>query len=110
MKPYVFQVTDYGRNWKSLTTPDLSGYALSILQDSEDPALLFLGTEFGLFVSLDAGGDCCAQGGEVKVWQLGSIESLFELGPEVTSDRARIGWTLVLPSRWRAAVDDGLAV
>jgi photosystem II stability/assembly factor-like uncharacterized protein len=55
MNPYVFRVTDYGRKWTSLASGDLSGYALSILQDHEDPDLLFLGTEFGLFVSVDGG-------------------------------------------------------
>jgi photosystem II stability/assembly factor-like uncharacterized protein len=55
MRPYVYRVEDYGKDWHSLVTEDLSGYALSVLQDHEDPDLLFLGTEFGLFVSLDAG-------------------------------------------------------
>jgi len=57
MKPYVFRVDDYGRGWRSLATDDLSGYALSILQDHVDPGLLFLGTEFGLFVSSNGGAD-----------------------------------------------------
>ncbi|MDZ4730023.1 MAG: hypothetical protein SH820_08795 [Xanthomonadales bacterium] len=46
---------NYGANWTSLITEDVKGYALSVLQDHEDPNLLFLGTEFGLFVSTDAG-------------------------------------------------------
>jgi len=53
--PYVFRVTDYGNRWESLATPDIRGYCLTIEQDPVDPNLLFLGTEFGLFVSLDAG-------------------------------------------------------
>ena len=57
MQPYVFRVTNYGRNWENLATEDLSGYALSVLQDHEDPDLLFLGTEFGLYVSTNAGSD-----------------------------------------------------
>lgn len=55
MQPYVFRVTDYGRNWDKLATDGLSGYALSILQDHRDPELLFLGTEFGLFISTNGG-------------------------------------------------------
>jgi len=57
MSTYAYRVDSFGRNWTSLTTDDTSGYALSILQDHEDPALLFLGTEFGLFVSTDGGGE-----------------------------------------------------
>ncbi|MFZ2492811.1 MAG: hypothetical protein WA208_15120 [Thermoanaerobaculia bacterium] len=53
--PYVYRTTDYGKSWVSLATKDLSGYALAIEQDPVDPNLLFLGSEFGLFVSVDAG-------------------------------------------------------
>lgn len=59
MRPHVYRVDDYGASWTSLVTADISaktsGYALSVLQDHVDPNLLFLGTEFGLFVSTDAG-------------------------------------------------------
>jgi photosystem II stability/assembly factor-like uncharacterized protein len=55
--PYVYKTTDYGRTWTSLATRDLRGYALSIVQDPVDPDLLFLGTELGLWASLDGGKD-----------------------------------------------------
>jgi photosystem II stability/assembly factor-like uncharacterized protein len=57
MQPYLFRASDYGRDWDSLATDAISGYALSVLQDPVDPELLFLGTEFGLFVSTDGGRD-----------------------------------------------------
>jgi photosystem II stability/assembly factor-like uncharacterized protein len=53
--PYLFRVDDYGKRWTSLATDDIDGYALVLLQDPVDPDLLFLGTEFGLYVSFDAG-------------------------------------------------------
>ncbi|MGA7616566.1 MAG: hypothetical protein WBX15_15445 [Thermoanaerobaculia bacterium] len=53
--PYVYQTTDFGRSWKSLVTPDIRGYALTLVQDPGDPNLLFLGTEFGLWFSNDGG-------------------------------------------------------
>lgn len=55
MSPWLFRVDDYGRRWTRLGPEGLSGYALSILQDPVDPDLLFAGTEFGLFLSLDGG-------------------------------------------------------
>ncbi|MEO0881943.1 MAG: hypothetical protein AAFY34_04345 [Pseudomonadota bacterium] len=55
MGTYVYRVSNYGRTWTSIATDDITGYAASILQDSEDPNLLFLGTEFGLHVSLNGG-------------------------------------------------------
>jgi photosystem II stability/assembly factor-like uncharacterized protein len=53
--PYVYKTTDYGKTWTSLATKNLWGYALSIVQDPVDKDLLFLGTEFGLWVSQDGG-------------------------------------------------------
>jgi len=53
--PYVYRTTDYGRTWTSLVTKDVQGYAHAIEQDPIDPNLLFLGTEFGLWTSLDGG-------------------------------------------------------
>ncbi|HYU35010.1 MAG TPA: hypothetical protein VEW48_22900 [Thermoanaerobaculia bacterium] len=55
LNPYVYKTTDYGRTWTSLATKNLRGYALKVVQDPKDPDLLFLGTEFGLWVSLDGG-------------------------------------------------------
>ncbi|HVT59592.1 MAG TPA: hypothetical protein VHR45_14465 [Thermoanaerobaculia bacterium] len=53
--PYVYRTDDYGKSWKSLATPNLRGWALAIEQDPVDRDLLFLGTEFGLYFSNDAG-------------------------------------------------------
>jgi photosystem II stability/assembly factor-like uncharacterized protein len=53
--PYVYRTDDYGKTWKSLSTKDLRGYTLAIEEDPVDRDLLFLGTEFGLWVSVDAG-------------------------------------------------------
>ncbi|HYN23307.1 MAG TPA: hypothetical protein VE078_20280, partial [Thermoanaerobaculia bacterium] len=55
MKTYVYRTDDWGKTWKSLATKDTQGYALNVEQDPVDPDLLFLGTDFGLWVSLDGG-------------------------------------------------------
>ncbi len=55
MNTYLFKVENYGQRWTSLSTAEISGYALSVLQDVKDPDLLFAGTEFGLYVSSDGG-------------------------------------------------------
>jgi photosystem II stability/assembly factor-like uncharacterized protein len=57
MNTYVYRVDNYGERWTALQSDDVDGYALSVLQDPVDPDLLFLGTEFGLYVSLNAGDD-----------------------------------------------------
>lgn len=55
-KPYVLKTTNKGKSWKSISN-DLPewGSAHSIAEDHVDPNLLFVGTEFGLFVSQDGG-------------------------------------------------------
>jgi photosystem II stability/assembly factor-like uncharacterized protein len=55
MKPWVFRTTDFGRTWTPLATGDLTGFAHVVKEDLVDPKLLFVGTESGLFVSVDGG-------------------------------------------------------
>lgn len=54
---YVFVTHDYGKTWKSLATPEIDGFAHVIEEDTVNKDLLFLGTEFGLFVSFNGGGN-----------------------------------------------------
>jgi photosystem II stability/assembly factor-like uncharacterized protein len=53
--PYVYRTDDFGRTWRSIGGSNISGYALVVRQDPVEPNLLFLGTEFGLYFSPDAG-------------------------------------------------------
>ncbi|HEX6898442.1 MAG TPA: hypothetical protein VF789_01965 [Thermoanaerobaculia bacterium] len=53
---YAYRTDDWGKTWKSLVTRDLRGYAHILEQDPVQKNLLFLGTEFGLWFSLDGGG------------------------------------------------------
>jgi photosystem II stability/assembly factor-like uncharacterized protein len=55
LKTYVYRTDDWGKTWKSLATADLRGFAHVIEQDPGDKDLLFLGTEFGLWISNDGG-------------------------------------------------------
>lgn len=53
--PYVYKTTDFGKSWKSLASSEIKSYCYKILEDLVKPDLLFLGTEFGLYISLDGG-------------------------------------------------------
>ena len=57
IKPYLFKTEDYGATWKQLDTAasGVRGYAHVIKEDTVNPKLLFLGTEFGLWISNDGG-------------------------------------------------------
>ncbi len=52
---YVYETENFGKKWESLATDGVWGYALAIEQDPVKEDLLFLGTEFGLYVSLNGG-------------------------------------------------------
>lgn len=55
--PYVYRTRDYGATWERLAGEgDIWGYALSIAQDPNEREMLWVGTEFGLFVTPDGGG------------------------------------------------------
>lgn len=60
-KPYAFRTRDFGATWESVATVAQVGennYTLCIVQDPIEPKLLFLGTENGMWVSID----------EAKTW------------------------------------------
>jgi photosystem II stability/assembly factor-like uncharacterized protein len=57
MTPYVYYTPDLGKTWKSLANKSLSGFCHVIKQDPVNPELIFLGTEWGLFISLDKGNE-----------------------------------------------------
>lgn len=56
-KPYLFKTTDFGKTWENILKekPETFGYTLAIAQDIEEKNLLFLGTEYGLYISIDEG-------------------------------------------------------
>jgi len=55
-EPYVYRTTNYGKTWKRIVdSNDVQSYALAILEDAINPNLMFLGTDDGLYVSINAG-------------------------------------------------------
>jgi len=55
MATHVFRTRDLGQTWERLTSNSLEGFARVIRQDPVNPDLLFLGTERGLFITVDGG-------------------------------------------------------
>jgi photosystem II stability/assembly factor-like uncharacterized protein len=57
VKPYAYKTKDYGKSWTALgaQASGVRGYAHVIKEDTVNPNLLFLGTEFGLWISVDGG-------------------------------------------------------
>jgi len=55
MTPYVYYTADLGKTWAPLATGDIKGFCHVIKQDPVNGDLVFLGTEMGLYVSIDHG-------------------------------------------------------
>ncbi len=55
MNPYAYKTTDYGKTWTNIITADVDGFVRNIQEDYVNPNLLFLGTEFGLYITIDGG-------------------------------------------------------
>jgi hypothetical protein len=113
-KPYVVKSTDRGKTWTSIAgdLPARSG-AWSIVQDPVNGSLLFVGTEFGLYATVDGGahwvkmsgvpnvqvrdvtiqkrdGDLVAGTFGRGVYILDDYSALRELSPEGLAEKARL--------------------
>jgi photosystem II stability/assembly factor-like uncharacterized protein len=56
LRPYVYKTTDFGQTWTPIVgTGNVLGYAHVVKEDLVNKDLLFVGTELGLWVSLDGG-------------------------------------------------------
>ena len=55
-KPYLFKTTNFGKSWKSMVSKEqVAGYVTSFFQDPVEPKLMWLGSENGLYFSLNEG-------------------------------------------------------
>ncbi|MEM6380226.1 MAG: hypothetical protein AAF705_18690, partial [Bacteroidota bacterium] len=55
-EPYAYRTKNYGQSWERIVDAnDVISYTLSIVEDPIESRLLFLGTDDGLYVSIDAG-------------------------------------------------------
>jgi hypothetical protein len=66
--PYIFRSPDLGKTWKALADTSIKSYCHIIKQDLANPNLLFLGTESGLYISINGGQNwACFKGNIPKV-------------------------------------------
>ena len=57
-KPYLFKSTDRGRRWRSISGDIPKNHLVwRVVQDHVNPKLMFAGTEFGIFFTVDGGKD-----------------------------------------------------
>lgn len=56
-RTYAAKSDDGGKTWNTFKSESFSGFAHKIIEDTKNPDLLFLGTEMGLFATLNGGKD-----------------------------------------------------
>jgi len=55
-KPYLFKTIDFGKSWTSVASNlPQNGPIQALREDYDDPNLLFVGTEFGFYITLNGG-------------------------------------------------------
>ena len=55
-KPYILKTTDYGKTWTAIASTLPARVPVYVVkEDLKNPNLLFAGTEFGAYVSVDGG-------------------------------------------------------
>jgi photosystem II stability/assembly factor-like uncharacterized protein len=54
-RPFLYKTTDYGATWTSLAGGLAEGPVNVVREDPKNPNLLFVGTDFGVYVSIDGG-------------------------------------------------------
>lgn len=55
-KPYIYKTVNYGEDWELITKGIPEDYPVRVIrEDTEKEGILFAGTEFGMYISLDDG-------------------------------------------------------
>ncbi|HET9371741.1 MAG TPA: hypothetical protein VFO19_15875 [Vicinamibacterales bacterium] len=113
--PWVYKTTDYGKTWTRISTGIPEGHPLYVVrEDLKNPNLLFAGSEFAAFYSLNAGqswqrlnanlptvavhhleihprdGDLVAGTHGRGIWVLDDITPLQQMTPAVQSSEAHL--------------------
>lgn len=70
MKTYAARSSDLGQTWKLFSSANFKGYAHKIKEDLVSKDLLFLGTEMGLYTSIDGGNNWLQMKGHIPEYAL----------------------------------------
>ncbi|MDQ3022557.1 MAG: glycosyl hydrolase [Bacteroidota bacterium] len=88
-KAYVYKTTDMGKTWTLIATDEISGYAHKVKQDIVNPNLLFVGTVFGLYISIDGGKVWAQYTGNIPKCEVRDISIQPEKGDLILATHGR---------------------
>ncbi len=108
--PYVLVSRDRGRTWSSMRgdLPDRE-VAYTLIQDHVKPELLFVGTEFGLYVTIDEGNHWHRLKGGFPTMQVRDLEIQRDWNDLAVATFGRGFYILDDYTPLRAMTEDGLA-
>ncbi|MBM3295164.1 MAG: hypothetical protein FJY82_11675, partial [Candidatus Aminicenantes bacterium] len=69
-KAYVFKTEDFGQSWTDISGNLPEGTVYVVVEDRKNPQLLFVGTEMGVFATLDGGGTWAPLGSNLPPYAL----------------------------------------
>ena len=72
--PYVYRSTDRGKSFRNIASNVPAGPVNVIREDPVDPNLLYLGTDFGVFVSSNSGREWHALGANLPSTQVSDLQ------------------------------------
>jgi len=92
---YVFVSTDFGESWKSLKSDLPAGVTCRVIREhTRNQNLLFLGTEFGAYASLDRGGHWTRLKGNLPLVRVDDIQIHPRDNDLVLGTHGRSVWVL----------------
>jgi hypothetical protein len=107
---YVFVTTDFGENWKAIKANLPAGVTARVIREHpRNPNLLFLGTEFGAYVSWDRGGRWTRLKGNLPLVRVDDIQIHPRDNALVLATHGRSVWVLDDLSPLERAADSILA-
>ncbi len=106
--PYLYMTDDFGQTWKPITANLPYGSTRCLREDVVNPNLLYCGTEFALFVSLDRGGSWTKLNNNLPTVAVHEIAVHPTAGEIVAATHGRSLWILDVTAL-RQMVSDKIA-
>jgi photosystem II stability/assembly factor-like uncharacterized protein len=105
-QPLVYVTEDFGKTWKSLRANLPSGSSRCVREDTVNPNLLYLGSEFGAWCSLDRGKMWNKLGGNLPTVAVHEFALHPSSGEIVAATHGRSLWVLNVSALRQIKVDN----
>jgi len=92
--PYVWMSEDFGGTWKSIAANLPFEPVNTIREDSTNPDILYVGTDMGVYVSMDRGGSWIAYGGGIMHTPVHDLVIQDKAEEMVIASHARSVWVV----------------